>query len=461
MALDLDAARLVEPLGADLPCGEDLDEAADLDFLNSLAHVEAQLPSSFFSRDDEGNQQVFDRSTIDFGRESKRLLGLLDRTRDLRVLTLLARLAMLDRDLRGFGQVLAAVAGLLETQWEAVHPRGEGESYDLRTAVLHGLDDVPTIVLPLQHVTLVQSRRHGPVSFRTVMVADGEVPPRNGEPGPDRGAVERVLAEADPDALKPIQAALATIADAADRVGAVTLARGGYGNAVILERLSGLVGRIRAFLGAAAPAPEAAAPTPEGSEAAPAASAPVAAAAPARPAGAIATTAEAAAALAAAAAYLRAHEPSSPAEVLVRQARMLVGKSFLDVMRILMPNQVSDAAIVIGASRGLRLTFDQLAAVPDEQEGRDGGDAEDSWDAPAEAADGGEAEPAEAESAPPPAFKAATRAEAMALLREVGTHFRRAEPASPIPLLLEKAASFADRDFLAILKDVLSDSEST
>ncbi len=459
MALDLDATRLVEPLGADLPCGEDLDEAADLDFLNGLSHVEAQLPSAFFSRDDEGNQQVFDRSTIDFGRESKRLLGLLDRTRDLRLLTLLARLAMLDRDLRGFGQVLVAVAGLLETQWEAVHPRGEDGSYDLRAAVLHALDDVPTVVLPLQHVPLVQSRRHGPISFRTVMVADGEVPPRNGDPSPDRGAIERVLAEAEPEALKPIQEALATIAEAADRIGALTLARAGYGNAVVLERLSGLVGRIRAFLGAAA-APEAApatasetgAASPDGSGAAPVHAA---SAVPVRPAGAIATTAQASAALAAAAAYLRAHEPSSPAEVLVRQAQMLVGKSFLDVMRILMPEQAAAAAIVIGANRGLRLTFDQLAAVPDEQ-----ADAAESWDAPAETPGSGDAEAAGAEAAPEPAFRAATRAEAVALLREVGSHFRRAEPASPIPLLLEKAAGFADRDFLAILKDVLPAGET-
>jgi type VI secretion system protein ImpA len=180
-----------------------------------------------------------------------------------------------------------------------------------------------------------------------------------------------------------------------------------------------------------------------------------ASAVPVRPAGAIATTAQASAALAAAAAYLRAHEPSSPAEVLVRQAQMLVGKSFLDVMRILMPEQAAAAAIVIGANRGLRLTFDQLAAVPDEQ-----ADAAESWDAPAETPGSGDAEAAGAEAAPEPAFRAATRAEAVALLREVGSHFRRAEPASPIPLLLEKAAGFADRDFLAILKDVLPAGET-
>ncbi|WP_204310352.1 type VI secretion system ImpA family N-terminal domain-containing protein, partial [Stenotrophomonas maltophilia] len=91
---------------------------------------------------------------------------------DLRVLTLLARLTMLDRDLPGFAAALSAIAGLLEGQWEAVHPRGEGGGYELRGAVLQTIDDVPTVILPLQHVPLAQSRRHGPISFRSVMTAD-------------------------------------------------------------------------------------------------------------------------------------------------------------------------------------------------------------------------------------------------------------------------------------------------
>lgn len=441
MALSLDTGRLVEPVAADAPCGPDLDEIADPDFLNGMARIEGQLPASFFTRDDDGNQQVFDRSTIDFGRESALLLGLLDRTRDLRLLTLLARLAMLDRDLPGFGQVLAGVAALLETRWESVHPRGESEGYELRVAVLQALDDVPTVILPLQHVPLMQSRRHGPVSFRTAMVADGEVPPRNGEAGPDRAALERVLSEADPDATELIRTSLATVADAAARIGAATLAHGGYGSAVSLERLSALVGRMLAFLGAVAAPAGTAGPGGETE-----ASEPVPDLARPSPVGAIASTGQAAAALAAAARYLRTHEPSSPAEVLVRQAQMLVGRSFLDVMRILMPNQAPEATILIGTGRRLRLTFDQLAAVPDDGTAR-GEDTQSEVGAP------GEVECGTAEPTP----HAATRAEAVALLREAGAFFRRSEPASPIPLLLDKATSLADQDFLAILKDVLAE----
>lgn len=446
MALVLDPARLLEPLSDGNPCGDDLDETGDLDFLNRVSHVESLLPASFFVRDDEGRQQPFDRASIDFARESKGLVALLERTRDLRILALLARLAMLDRDLPGFASALNVVAGLLETQWEAVHPRGDGGGYELRGAILQSIEDVPTVILPLQHIVLAQSRRYGAISFRSVMTADGEVPPREDEPVPDRTSIERAIEEADAEALGRHVEALTRADDAIRRIAAVTVERGGYGSAVDFDRLKVLVGRIRGLLERSEPSPQPAADddAPVGTEASHAAPS-----ASPRPAGGIASAAQASAALAAAALYLRSREPSSPAEVLVRQAQMLVGKSFLEVMRILVPAHASDAVVAIGANRGLRLTFDQLSSVPEESAGESGG----GWDETREDEEAGQ----EPDAAQTIAFSAGTRAEAMALLREVGAFFRSHEPSSPIPLLLEKAVGIADRDFLSILRDVLPD----
>ncbi|MCJ2012720.1 type VI secretion system ImpA family N-terminal domain-containing protein [Methylobacterium sp. J-076] len=439
MALAIDPAEIVKPIGIDSPCGDDLDEEGDLDFLNGLARVEGQLPASFLTRDEAGDLQTFDRSTIDFERESKLLLGLLDRTRDLRLLALLGRLAMLNRDLVGFGHVACAVEALLRVQWDTLHPRGDADGFELRAAVIQTLEDNPTVILPLQHLPLFHSRRYGHIDFRALMIADGEVAARGSEPGPDRVAVERALAEADPEALQPVRNALTAIAHACEAIEALTASLGGHGARVALDRLHGIVGRMLDFLkGAApvqAPAAEPAPHEPVGRETV-AGPEPVAAAV-----GAISTTAQAGSALAAAAAYLRRHEPSSPAEVLVRQAQDLIGRSFVDVMRILMPSRASETTIALGSSRGLRLSFDQLAAVP--------GDGEDG-PVPEATADAGEGE---AETA----FHVGTRAEMLALLRQIGGHFRRVEPASPIPLLLDKAVGFADRDFLAILKDVLAE----
>jgi type VI secretion system protein ImpA len=38
----------------------------------------------------------------------------------------------------------------------------------------------------------------------------------------------------------------------------------------------------------------------------------------------------------------------------------------------------------------------------------------------------------------------------------VEQYYRKQEPSSPIPLLLQRARVFVDRDFSALLKDVLS-----
>jgi type VI secretion system protein ImpA len=43
----------------------------------------------------------------------------------------------------------------------------------------------------------------------------------------------------------------------------------------------------------------------------------------------------------------------------------------------------------------------------------------------------------------------------MMLMAEVEHFFKTAEPSSPVPMLLAKASGFANRDFNAILKDLI------
>ena len=65
---------------------------------------------------------------------------------------------------------------------------------------------------------------------------------------------------------------------------------------------------------------------------------------------------EAAAALAGIAEYFSRAEPSSPALLLTRQAQALIGKSFLEVMQILVPEKVESAAVQIGAEQPILAT---------------------------------------------------------------------------------------------------------
>jgi type VI secretion system protein ImpA len=80
----------------------------------------------------------------------------------------------------------------------------------------------------------------------------------------------------------------------------------------------------------------------------------------------------------------------------------------------------------------------QPAAEPDAADGAPEPDAAD-----------GAAEPA------PRQLEARTRDDAIRLLEQIGTYYRVAEPSSPVPFLTERARSFAQRDFLSLLKEVL------
>jgi type VI secretion system protein ImpA len=65
------------------------------------------------------------------------------------------------------------------------------------------------------------------------------------------------------------------------------------------------------------------------------------------------------------------------------------------------------------------------------------------------------AEAANGAGTSPNVYSVASRTEAMTLMAEVEQFYKAAEPSSPVPMLLAKASSFSNRDFKAILKDLI------
>ncbi|HVV93440.1 MAG TPA: type VI secretion system ImpA family N-terminal domain-containing protein [Hyphomicrobiales bacterium] len=424
----IDFPALSQPVADDAPCGPDLEVAGDPDYMNFMARIEGLLPESYLS---------FDRATLDVPAELATIGGLLARSRDLRLLTVAAKLLILDRDLSGFAAAFAAVAALLHERWDDVHPRGEEGDYTLRMVAVQSLDENATIAMPLQAVPLVESRRFGKISFRSHLVAAGEVAPREGEAAVDATAVAGALDEAEiadlvavRDRVRGVQAAAAQIAG--DFISPPGGEPGsGHAYAVRFERLAPLAARIVALLDGAIvkrdPTAVPAAPAPAASTAAPAAAA-------APTSGRIRSLADARQALAAASAYFAAAEPSSPAALLVHQAERCIGRSFLEVMQILVPGAAERTTIPVGGDKVFDLTFEQLRQL-DGNAGMDG--------AGTGAGDGA------------PVAAAASRPEALALLEEVAAFYRAAEPSSPIPLLVARARDFAESDFMSILQHVL------
>lgn len=427
--LDPATAALCAPIAEGGPCGPDLDAGGDAAFLDYFAAAESILPSSFFSVEDgrpffSAPDEASERARAALPDQVAGLTPLMARTRDLRLLVMRARLLILTRDIGGFAATIAAIAECLDKFWDAVHPRPQGDDLTARVSALGPLD-FPTVVFPLQYAPLYEARRVGIVSFRTWMIAGGEVKPRGGEQKHPVSGLKEGLADADPDKLAATRRTIALLKASLDRIRAAFALRG---SSCGLENLPRLADKISEFINplASAPATEAeaagegAAPGNKGAGAQPAGAAP-------------ASLAQAKEALAAIADYYSRWEPSSPALPLVRQAHQLIGKSFIEVISILVPTQLEKAAFQLGAEQVFELPVGKLSKLT-------------------------EAAPP---ASPPPAdgggrgYNVGSRSQAVALLEQVQRFFRAAEPSSPVPMLCERARAFAERDFMGVLRDVL------
>ncbi|WP_407147014.1 ImpA family type VI secretion system protein [Bradyrhizobium sp. ORS 86] len=423
----LDVASLTQPIAAEDPCGPDLDAIGDVQYLNFFASAESLLPMSFFEVvNANGERGRFDPKAVDFAGQFAAAQPLLARTRDLRLNVLLAKFSILNRDLDGFLNCLRATNLLLREQWDAVHPRGEDGNYALRAVTVEAIDVFPTVINPLQFLPLIENRRHGSLNYRAYQVAKGEIPAGDADvDGPDLATIERIVSETDLDTLKAASARCAAVATELSDLKAIWHEKLNSGQPISLDRLSGLVNEMAAWLAGLVTARD-----------------PAAIAAPAEVSavdeqvapdaiGVLASSAQASAALAAVADYFARMEPSSPALLLVRQAQEMVGKSFIEVMRMLVPSHLENAAINIGRDKVFDLPIERMAELAPAPSSTTESDAQDI------------------------VFSIENRAQALDLLTKVASFFRAAEPSSPIPFLVDRARDLAQRDFLSLLNDVL------
>ena len=407
-------------LSDDEPCGPDLDFAGDGEFLNYLSAVEGQLPTAFFS---------FDRKTLDFPPLMEGGDKLLHRSQDLRVLLALAKLAILNRDFAAFSTRVCQIGWLLENRWDAVHPRAEDGDYASRIAQLSTLDDNPVVILPLQYATLLETRRDGPLMYRAQMIALGDAKLRDGEQLPSAGTIDRMLSTIDMGELSAAIERVEDVKRALEAIYRVTIEHVGFEQAVSSKALRPLVDKIVEFLKAAQAKRDPSLSEADSNPQPNAGSAAADADRPAAPPAALSSLADIDQALGAALGYFQRNEPSSPALLLIGQARETLGKDLYAVMRLLAPNHADAARLFVGPEGAFSVQVSALAnaSLPD--------------------MDRGEPEPAD------------SRAAALALIDAVAAHMRKAEPSSPAPFLLERARSLASRDFLSLLHELMPEDD--
>jgi type VI secretion system protein ImpA len=418
----LSHAAMTVPLSETAPCGPDLDLAGDPDYMNFMAAGEGLLPATFYSGRDG---RPFDRTQADFAAQFAQIAALNARTRDLRLISLLAKFRILDKDIPGLVTAVEAIATLLERCWDNVHPQGEGGDFILRMVAVQSLDDMTPVILPLHYAPLFEHKRMGALTYRMYLLAAGDATPRDEEDTPNISLVKRAFDEVDLDRLIERRNQFRSLKDALARIKAAFLEHVGVVESVAFPKLAPLAEAIRALLDSYVVSRDpAAADVAEDVAAHAESEAPAAA-------GDVASFADAAAALKAVSAYYARFEPSNPALLLVRQAEQLIGKSFLDVIRVLIPRHVEDAAVQIGRAHVFDLPIERLSEFASIEDGAACGK------------DAGKT------------FEIKTRDNALQLLAKVGAFYHQAEPSSPISFLIERARSVTGRDFLGLLKEML------
>ncbi len=421
------------PVSPDDPCGPDLDLDGDAEFLNFFAATEGILPANL------KEYYEFDRAAAGLPARIETAKKLLERTLDVRLLLLLAKLSILDRDIAGFARWVGSVDWLLKQHWEGAHPRAEGGDASIRLSQLMALDDNAAVLLPLQYARLLDLQREGAFCYRDQLAATGSVKPRSVMAYSHEGererteeekfvpqkTIEKILRDVEIEKLKGLVETLSGLSTALQSIRQTSVEHVGYEKSIDLPKLEKLVREMAEFARGALVARDpsiAAAPETEAS-ADHGGAAPSAVAAPS----AFASRADVDAALAAALGYFAASEPTSPALLLIRQAREMLGKNLYQVMMLMASQHADDARVSVGPDGAFTVPVKILADEPSL-----------------------EFERVQPEAAP-------TRGAALALVDAVAQHMQRAEPSSPIPYLLERAKGLASRDFVSLLHDVLTE----
>lgn len=444
------AFNILDSISPEAPCGPDLEKQDDPDFLDYYFEAESRLPERYFTPGlaaDGHEDRQFDPRSVDLPAETTAIDALLKRSRDLRLISLMARFQILAGKLEAFTNTLEDMAAVMGQWPDDVHPNGAD-----RRAAIDSLNSQPAAVMPLLHLPILPNSE---VTLRRFMVVTGKAEPRATERdivGTDLLAPLR--ADANHKAVSAVQDRLSRAADALHRIQKLAAGHPDTPLTLDLGALRTALADMQAMIASARPdlqpwapgaAPESA-PEPPPDEVQPESPAPAAAKAQTGPVPRIADRAAAAVTLEAVRLWLAGNEPSSPALVLVAQARALVGKPLVEAIEVLMPAQASGAQLRIGQGSPFILSMDKLKALT--QTGLDGQPGQ------------GASDPAQP-SVQPPAPTLSRRADIISQLLGVEGYFSAFEPASPVPLLLAKAREMLDKRFDAIVAELLASQVET
>lgn len=320
--------------GDDGPCGPDLEY--DNAFLELSTAAEGKAETQF-ERGAPPDWRVVRQQAED----------LLGRTRDLRVALLWLRAVVNLEGATALRPGLRLVNGLLETHWDALHPRleeGDEEAF-ARANVLAALPSMEGVLGDLLNARLAQIKGLGDIRLRDIEVGFGNLQARDGEPAYSREQLQRMLTgagEAGGDLWDMLQASQQLL----KQLGALMNQHFGTGSGDELKPLLDLYAHVLSLRPEQAAAVAGAAGDDVAVETVNAASGPRSSSAGLS--GSVNSRADAVRAIELVCAYLERHEPTNPAQLFLRRASGLLERNFLELLKELAPNALDDVARIVG-----------------------------------------------------------------------------------------------------------------
>jgi len=366
----LDAGTLLEAVSEDSPGGPNLEFDADFGALERAAQgkPEQQYGDTIIPAEDPDWKDVEHQAS-----------ALLERTRDVRVLTQLAVARLHNAGLPAFAEVVSMTRQLLDGRWDDIHPQLDPEEDNdptLRANALLALAHPRTVLRHLRNLPLAASPRLGQYSWRDVGIATGTIE-SDAADKPNESMIRSAFQDSDPARLDTLRGAATEAAAAAAAIPIVFDTRAGLGTGPDFDDLVKLLKEIvRAIERYGVTAAEAADEVTQADDAAAADdgyategggtgaetganSADGSGAAPVARRGAggfsiaslkeVTTRADALRLLDLVSRYYQRYEPASPVSLLIERAAGLAEKNFLDIVRELAPDGLAQVQNIVGA----------------------------------------------------------------------------------------------------------------
>jgi len=348
-AIDLDG--LLRPVAEDAPAGPDLeyDPAYLAAFRAALGAPERRMGDTVVAAEEPDWRQV--RTLCE---------ALMTRSKDLRVGVLLTRALAHLQGFPGLADGLGLIQGLLERYWDDLYPLLDPEDDNDPTARINALVELcdrEHLLDFLRTATLVRSPVFGPLTYRDIEVAEGHVSAPQDANTLDATAVNAVFQDCDIAQLEESTNAVSLTQERLRSVVDVLWQRIRTDQMPDLDPLTELLSAVEKVL--KGHLEQRLPPTSDTSEAeaaqaqeAPldqnAAKGPGLAAAPAQ----IASRDDVVRTIDRICDYYSRYEPSSPVPLLLKRARRLATGSFVDIVRDLAPEALTEIEKVCGLGEG-------------------------------------------------------------------------------------------------------------